>query len=429
MDKIKVWLRSMPLKRALVSLVLAMTIFVVCVSTATIILCAAVQERVLASVTYVEKVKAESDDETYDIIITDEGKLIPNENGEVVLLSHEYRLENMTNRQRVLYYGSKAAMVLIPAILFVAGTIFCAWLFYSVKLNQPLTLLLQSADRISQNELDFVLDYPAQDEMGELCHAMDVMRAALLESQQETWEMMEDRRKTSASIAHDLRTPITVMKGYTEYLSRNVPMGRISEDKLLETIRRLSQAADRLEAYVNQVRDAQALDAVPIRSEACFLRNFFETQEGEYGLLAKEKNLHFSIDLTKLPNIQVMLDAALVHRLIDNAVSNALRFAKQKITMKIDWMDDILSICVSDDGPGFSDEALQSAAKPFYKDNAENDHFGLGLSICDTLCRKLGGELALSNQTGDQTDTRHCAPSVKPSGACIVMTVKAPVIL
>ena len=124
-----------------------------------------------------------------------------------------------------------------------------------------------------------------------------------------------------------------------------------------------------------------------------------------------------------------MLDAALVHRLIDNAVSNALRFAKQKITMKIDWMDDILSICVSDDGPGFSDEALQSAAKPFYKDNAENDHFGLGLSICDTLCRKLGGELALSNQTGDQTDTRHCAPSVKPSGACIVMTVKAPVIL
>ena len=102
------------------------------------------------------------------------------------------------------------------------GTIFCAWMFYSIKLKQPLSLLLQSADRISQSDLDFCLDYPASDEMGELCRALDTMRAALLKNNQETWAMMEERRKLSASIAHDLRTPITVMKGYTEYLSHTV---------------------------------------------------------------------------------------------------------------------------------------------------------------------------------------------------------------
>ena len=57
------------------------------------------------------------------------------------------------------------------------------------------------------------------------------MRAALLKSNQETWAMMEERRKLSASIAHDLRTPITVVKGYTEYLSHNVPSGRITQEK------------------------------------------------------------------------------------------------------------------------------------------------------------------------------------------------------
>ena len=91
--------------------------------------------------------------------------------------------------------------------------------------------------------------------MGELCRAMDTMRAALLKNNQETWAMMEERRKLSASIAHDLRTPITVMKGYTEYLSRNVPLGRISEDKLMDTIHNLSLATGRLEQYANQVRD------------------------------------------------------------------------------------------------------------------------------------------------------------------------------
>ena len=72
---------------------------------------------------------------------------------------------------------------------------------------------------------------------------------------------MEERRKLNASIAHDLRTPLTVMKGYTEYLSINVPLGRISQTKLTGTIQNLVQATERMEAYVEQVRDIQALDA------------------------------------------------------------------------------------------------------------------------------------------------------------------------
>ena len=223
MGKIKHWLRSMPLRRAFVSLVLVMAVLVAGISAATIFTCVNVQNHILESVTDYQVLPPQETEDEYNLVIADDEQIVPGENGQLVILSTEYQIANLSDTQRVAYYAAKAAVVLVPTLLFVLGTIFCAWMFYSIKLKQPLSLLLQSADRISQSDLDFCLDYPASDEMGELCRAMDTMRAALLKNNQETWAMMEERRKLSASIAHDLRTPITVMKGYTEYLSHECP--------------------------------------------------------------------------------------------------------------------------------------------------------------------------------------------------------------
>lgn len=106
------------------------------------------------------------------------------------------------------------------------------------------------------------------------------------------------------------------------------------------------------------------------------------------------------MDISGVPDIQVMLDGILVHRMIDNVISNALRFARREITLKAGWQEGLLTIQVHDDGKGFSEESLRSATRPFYKENTENDHFGLGLSICNTLCQKQGGTLSLSNNNG-----------------------------
>ena len=104
-----------------------------------------------------------------------------------------------------------------------------------------------------------------------------------------------------------------------------------------------------------------------------------------------------------------MLDGTLVHRIIDNVISNALRFACHEIALKAGWQEGILTIQVYDDGAGFSEESLRSATRPFYKENTENDHFGLGLSICNTLCQKQGWN-ALSEQS---------------HGACVEMQIQA----
>lgn len=400
MDKVKNWLRSMPLRRAFISLVLVMAVLVAGISAAAIYTCVRVQNQILESVTDYQVVPPQETEDEYNLVIADDEQIIPGENGQLVILSTEYQIANLSDTQRIAYYTAKVAVILVPTLLFVLGTIFCAWMFYSVKLKQPLYLLLQSADRISQSDLDFNLEYPASDEMGELCKAMDTMRAALLKSNRETWAMMEERRKLSASIAHDLRTPITVVKGYTEYLSHNVPSGRITQEKMLGTLHNLSLAAERLEQYVNQVREVQALDAIPVKPVTCSLREFFAEQEDEYNVLAQRHQLHFHINIDGIPDIQVMLDVVLVHRMIDNVISNALRFACSEIYLEAKWQKGVITIRVYDDGAGFSEEALLSATSPFYKENTENDHFGLGLSICNTLCQKQGGQLSLFNQNG-----------------------------
>lgn len=342
-------------------------------------------------------------------VIADEGQVSTDENGQPVLQTIEHRLQNLSRKNQFLYHGTGVAMVAVPCLLFAVGTLLCAWMFYAIKLEKPLALLTQSADRISQNDLDFEMDYDSLDEMGRLCQVMDQMRSCLQKNNQEMWAMMEERRKLNASIAHDLRTPLTVMKGYTEYLSRNVPLGKISETKLMGTIQNLTQATERMEAYVDQVRDIQALDAVPVRKEPVGLPAFLNQQKEKYTMMVGTHGLRFELSHGELPTIPLLLDKTLIERMIDNVISNSIRYAKEQITMDARWQDERLSFCICDDGPGFSENALKAAATVFYKESSENDHFGLGLSICDTLCRKQGGTLVLAN--GEN------------GGACVIMSI------
>ena len=419
MGKLKSRFLSMPLKRAFTLLVLAMALLVAGLSALVISGCMSIQQQLLdqvkvplTSIVDPDLGNSETEDEVTDsqqMIIADDGQIEADENGDLIVVTLEHRMENMSAQDRICYYTASVAEILLPCLFFVIGACLCAWGFYSIKLKKPLGLLLNAAERISKNELDFAMEYESVDEMGTLIRAMDTMRSELSKSHREMWDMMEERRKLNASIAHDLRTPLTVMKGYTEYLTRNLPTGRVSESKLMETVGNLSQAAERMESYVNQVRDLQALDAVPVERKPACLSDVFGQLKTAYTSLAAGQDIRF--EMGEAPSLTLLLDEKLLSRILDNAVSNALRFAKNKISMETAWQDGLLTVTVKDDGPGFSEKALESAAKPFYKENSQNDHYGLGLSICDTLCRKLGGKLTLKNND--------------EGGACVEIRIRA----
>ena len=91
----------------------------------------------------------------------------------------------------------------------------------------------------------------------------------------------------------------------------------------------------------------------------------------------------------------VKVDEHLIQQVADNLVSNALRFAQKEIRITLQLEEDFLYLYVQDDGEGFTKQAMEKAKKPYY--SSEPDHFGLGLTICQTLCKKHGGRLELTN--------------------------------
>jgi len=111
-----------------------------------------------------------------------------------------------------------------------------------------------------------------------------------------------------------------------------------------------------------------------------------------------------TLDTASMPMLYI--DPELVMEVYENLISNAVRFAKSMIMVTLEYKekDRVLSFVVEDDGPGFSEEALQRGTDPFYGSEKEGRvHFGLGLYICKTICRKHGGDIKTENRISDGT--------------------------
>ncbi|WP_259455858.1 HAMP domain-containing protein [Bacillus sp. PK3_68] len=98
-----------------------------------------------------------------------------------------------------------------------------ASLFYKLKLKKPLELLRRASEKISVNDLEFHIYYDGRDEMSELCGAFEKMRSQLEGNYKILWRSVEERKQINAIFAHDLRTPLSVLKGYSELLTTYLP--------------------------------------------------------------------------------------------------------------------------------------------------------------------------------------------------------------
>ena len=294
----------------------------------------------------------------------------------------------------VLYRGLAVCMVLFPVIYTMTGVWICYTVIYNKKLKLPIQMLKSGVDNISQNNLDFSIHAESPDEIGELCNAVESMKNQLYKNNLETWRQMEENRALNVSISHDLRTPITVIKGYLDFLEINIPKGRLTQEKVSDTLKHISDAAERLENYVECVRDIQKLEEIEVHKEPEDFSVLAAELESEFKLLALGHNKQFTMKNELIRN--VYLDKQVLFRILENVMNNALDYAVSKIRMECFCEKDELVITITDDGKGFSDEALKNAAVMFFK-TEDNNHFGVGLFISRILCEKHGGRIFLMN--------------------------------
>lgn len=308
----------------------------------------------------------------------------------------------------VAYYGSYAAMVGLPVFYIVVGIGAAAAVYYRKKLREPITQLQNGVERIQEDNLDFHIEYNGDDELGRLCCSMEKMRRELRQKHKALWESLEQRKLLNASVAHDLRTPITVLKGYLDYLEKNIPQDKLTEDMLLDTVSSMQGAVNRLELYVESVRDIEKIENIEIKKRSENVKLLLNELRGNVQQLAGDKEIIISNDIT-IDKIQI--DKGVFFRILENLLQNALRYAEKQVSINLSHKKDFLILTVKDDGKGFSAADLEKATTVFYSNDKEKQHFGIGLSVCKILCEKHGGLLYVGNQ--------------KEKGACVTAKLKS----
>ena len=284
---------------------------------------------------------------------------------------------------RGLEIVSLLGWVLFPATgLGAAGALFYRW-----KLKEPMALLLDGTRRIRAHDLDFTVPAVSADELGQICAAFESMRLELLRTNRELWRQAEERKRLNAAFAHDLRNPVTVLKGTVKLLRQD------SSDR--QALDRLENYTARIEQYVEAMSSIQRLEQMPVRATEVPLVVLRSELEETARLLAPDKETSVRGPERGL----VRLDHGILLTVAENLTGNAARFAVRKLELTLTLEKDTLCLTVADDGPGFPEQLLRSGPKPFGKLVEAEEHFGMGLYGSGLLCRKHGGVLRLENRT------------------------------
>ena len=247
-------------------------------------------------------------------------------------------------------------------------------LFYRWKLKRPIALLMEGTRRIQAQDLDFSIPQPSRDELGQLCAAFETMRAQLLRTNRELWRQGEERKRLNAAFAHDLRNPVTVLKGSVTLLRQGS-----RDPQLLDRLERYTQ---RIAEYVEAMGGVQRLEQLPVRpapiDNAILAAELAETAR----LLAPRLTASLS---APAPG-PVALDHGILLTVAENLIGNAARFGRERLEIALFREGDTLTLTVADDGPGFPPELLRDGPRPFGRLAEDPEHF------------KHGGELRLQNR-------------------------------
>lgn len=297
--------------------------------------------------------------------------------------------------QRIYFIISNAQIILIPVwvMLCFAGT---GTLFYNCELKKPFAILKTASEKISENQLDFKVSYPRHNELGLLCDSFENMRQSLYDNNLKMWHSLEERKRLNSAFSHDLRTPLTVLRGYTDFLYKYVPEGKVSEEKLMSTLSTMNSHIDRLEHYVQGMNCAAKLEDLEPSYKQTDLSDLNDILSQTAQIVKGSKKVIMNTDDSRRI---ITADSEIIMQVFENLISNSFRYAVNEVIVSQKFDNGLMYLTVTDDGPGFSENALAHCTDPFYRDEKEKDktHFGLGLYICNILCSKHGGSLKICN--------------------------------
>ena len=280
-------------------------------------------------------------------------------------------------------------------ILSMAGSWAAVFLFYHNKLREPMEELARGSKKIAGNQLDFCISYENKDEMGELCKEFERMREQLVKNNRILWRTIEEEKMLRAAIAHDIRAPLSVLKGYQEMLMEYLPSEDIDLAQAMEMLSESGRQIERMDAFVETMRKLSSLENRRLTPGNISIRQLVKDIQGELAILEKEYGKQCTLQVSESKE-EFYGDKEIILEVAENLLSNALRHGKRQIIIMVKAGYAKLSICVIDDGDGFREDA-EKITEAFYGQNVKDSlkHAGLGMYISRLYCEKHGGKLVL----------------------------------
>ena len=323
----------------------------------------------------------ESDGTVYDISITDSA----DSQGRVHVMAKDLFI---------------SAFVVLISVALVVGL----WVYRSIAV--PLVKLKKATQNIKEGNLDFVLDVEGKDEFSELCQDFEEMRRRLKESTEEKSLIEKENRELISNISHDLKTPITAVKGYVEGIMDGVADTPEKMDRYVRTIYNKTNEMDHL---INELTFYYKIDTnrIPYTFSKLNVEDYFEDCSEEVGLELETRGIELVYANYVEKDVMVIADGEQIRRVIHNIISNAIKYMdkpKGIIQIRIKDVGDFIQIEIEDNGKGIGPKDLPYIFDRFYRTdvsrNSSKGGSGIGLSIVKKILEDHGGKVWATSRLG-----------------------------
>ena len=323
----------------------------------------------------------ESDGTVYDISITDSA----DSQGRVHVMAKDLFI---------------SAFVILISVALVVGL----WVYRSIAV--PLVKLKKATQNIKEGNLDFVLDVEGKDEFSELCQDFEEMRRRLKESTEEKSLIEKENRELISNISHDLKTPITAVKGYVEGIMDGVADTPEKMDRYVRTIYNKTNEMDHL---INELTFYSKIDTnrIPYTINKLNVEDYFEDCSEEVGLELETRGIELVYANYVEKDVMVIADGEQIRRVIHNIISNAIKYMdkpKGIIQIRIKDVGDFIQIEIEDNGKGIGPKDLPYIFDRFYRTdvsrNSSKGGSGIGLSIVKKILEDHGGKVWATSRLG-----------------------------
>ena len=304
--------------------------------------------------------------------------------------------QNSTAQAALLADIISLVQIILPILIYIIALFTTASMFYHLKLKEPLKILTQGAACIIDNNLDFTIETTSQDELGQLCTAFETMRKTLLENNYTLWRQAEERKRLNAAFSHNLRNPVTVLKGSIKLALKNIEDITTASNPFTDHLLRMESYTNRIEQYVETMSSIQKLEDITLQPEPVKWDSLISELKNMLCFLREDTQKQIQFTPAKYEK-NILIDKSILFQIAENLVSNALRFAAARIDILCSISSGKLLLSVTDDGCGFPEKLLQNGIQPFQKGNEDMGHFGMGLYTCELLCQKHDGNITLKN--------------------------------